>query len=276
MIELPEAAVISRQINESLAGKKVMNVIAAQSPHKFAWFHGDPHGYHSLFSGKVVEGARGHGGMIEIQIEDAVLLFGDGVSLRYHEPSDKRPQKHQLLLEFEDFSALSASVQMYGGLWGFKEGTFDNKYYQMAKEKPSPLSVSFDRAYFESILAAPGAENLGAKALLATEQRIPGLGNGVLQDILYISGIHPKKKLKAMIDTEKEKLFESVKSTLSAMTFKGGRDTEKDLYGCSGGYTSFLSKNTAGKACPECNEIIRKEAYMGGSIYYCPGCQKLD
>lgn|GEM_PF-2077218 len=30
------------------------------------------------------------------------------------------------------------------------------------------------------------------KAFLATEQRIPGLGNGVLQDILWTARIHPK------------------------------------------------------------------------------------
>ncbi|MFA6873005.1 MAG: zinc finger domain-containing protein, partial [Bacteroidaceae bacterium] len=27
--------------------------------------------------------------------------------------------------------------------------------------------------------------------------------------------------------------------------------------------------------CPRCGNQIRKEAYMGGSIYYCPTCQKL-
>ena len=59
------------------------------------------------------------------------------------------------------------------------------------------------------------------------------------------------------------------------MTFEGGRDTERDLFGCLGGYKTRLGKNTAGKPCPVCGDIIKKEAYMGGSIYYCPTCQKL-
>jgi len=42
MIELPEAFVLSRQINETVSGKTIKNVIAAQSPHKFAWYSGDP------------------------------------------------------------------------------------------------------------------------------------------------------------------------------------------------------------------------------------------
>ena len=59
------------------------------------------------------------------------------------------------------------------------------------------------------------------------------------------------------------------------MIEKGGRDTEKDLFGNNGGYITKLSKNTAGKPCGNCGSIIKKESYMGGSIYYCSKCQKL-
>lgn len=275
MIELPEAAVVSQQINEVLIGKKITNVTMGHSPHKFAWYHGDPQKYQELLSARVISGASGFGGLVEIRAEDKVILFGDGVTVRFHNVGDERPQKHQMLIEFEDDSALSGSVQMYGGLWCFTEGEFDNKYYLIAKEKPLPLSDSFDTAYFSGIINAPGAEGLSAKAVLASEQRIPGLGNGVLQDILFNAGIHPKRKVKTFSKEDIETLFQSIKATLSEMIYKGGRDTERDLYGCYGGYKTKLSKNTADKPCPVCGSLIKKEAYMGGSIYYCPGCQKL-
>ncbi len=38
MFELPEAAVIAQQINTTLTGKSIHRVVAAQNPHKFAWF----------------------------------------------------------------------------------------------------------------------------------------------------------------------------------------------------------------------------------------------
>lgn len=38
MIELPEAVSVSQQINETIRGKRIASVIAAQSPHKFAWY----------------------------------------------------------------------------------------------------------------------------------------------------------------------------------------------------------------------------------------------
>ena len=41
-----------------------------------------------------------------------------------------------------------------------------------------------------------------------------------------------------------------------------------------GGYIPILSKDTVGKPCPVCGEDIRKENFLGGSIYYCFECQK--
>jgi formamidopyrimidine-DNA glycosylase len=70
-------------------------------------------------------------------------------------------------------------------------------------------------------------------------------------------------------------MYQAVKSVLQKMTKHGGRDTEADLFGCPGGYRTILSKNTVGKPCPACDTIINKEAYLGGAIYFCEGCQKI-
>ncbi|MFO7772451.1 MAG: zinc finger domain-containing protein [Dehalococcoidia bacterium] len=274
MIELPEAAVLAKQSNEAIGGKKIQNVIAAQSPHKWAWYCGDPQQYRSLLTGKVIGQALSYGGQVEITAGDVKLLFSDGVNLRYYSKGEQLPDRHQLLLEFDDGSSLVGSVQMYGGLWAFHEGEFDNKYYLIAKKKPSPLSDDFDQACFDSLFDE-AASKLSLKAFLATEQRIPGLGNGVLQDILLYARMHPKKKVNILSDEDREVLFNSVKTTILMMASKGGRDTELDLFGNPGGYETILCKNTVNKPCPVCGTIIKKEAYMGGSIYYCGKCQEL-
>jgi formamidopyrimidine-DNA glycosylase len=96
-----------------------------------------------------------------------------------------------------------------------------------------------------------------------------------LQDILFNAKMHPKKKVNTPARAEKEVLFISVKDTISAMAAQGGRDTELDLFGCPGGYKTILCKKTVNKACPICGAGIKKEAYMGGTIYYCENCQRL-
>jgi len=273
VLELPEAIVIAEQVGTALGGKRIRSVTANQSPHKFAWFYGDPGDYNSLLSGNAIESAVPWGGMVEIWAGPERILLGDGVSLRYFPAGERLPSKHQLLIEFDDSSSLVGSVQMYGGLWAFPAGEFDNQYYLAAKQKPSPLTDEFDYAYFGSLLEGEKLESLSAKAFLATEQRIPGLGNGVLQDILWAARIHPRRKVATLSDQELRGLFGSVKSVLREMAARGGRDTERDLYGRPGSYKTVLSRNTVDTPCPACGTTIKKEAYMGGSVYYCGGCQ---
>lgn len=276
MLEIPEAITIANQLEKELKGKRVENVAAGYSPHKFAWLIDGGVHYHALMVNKVIEQAIGVGGMVEVKVGDATLVFADGVSPRFFNPGELPPEKHQLLLTFDDLSHLSATVQMYGGISCFIEAQgYNNAYYQVAKQKPSTLSEAFDMTYFWELVKPESVQKLSAKAFLATEQRIPGLGNGVLQDILWHARIHPKRKVSRLSDKEIEQLYHSIKTVLQEMVRLGGRDTEKDLYGKSGGYETVMSSKKAGGYCPACGGSIIKEAYMGGSVYYCTSCQPL-
>jgi len=271
MIELPEAVVIARQITETLGGKRIARAIANASPHKFAWYTGDPAEYNDRLAGKVIGTGQGVAGHIEFAAGDMLLAIS--APIHYHRKDEKRPKKHQLLLEFEDGTAISSSAQMWGGFFCFpagEKGGFPD--YDIAKTHPSPLTDAFDRAYFDTLFDVD-TPKLSAKAFLATEQRIPGLGNGVLQDILWTARIHPKTKMAELSPERIQGMYDAVKSVLAQMVRQGGRDTERDLFGRPGGYRTILSKNTVGQPCPACGGIIQKEAYLGGAIYYCPGCQ---
>jgi formamidopyrimidine-DNA glycosylase len=274
MIEIPEAVVLARQLNETIKGKRIKEVVAASSPHKFAWFFGEPSEYGALLRGRVIERTIPYGGRVEIEAEGAVLHIGEGAILRFYEAGEKFNAKHQLLVVFDDDSALVGTVAMYGGFWAFPAGAMnDNFYYTAAKNAVSPLSDAFDYAYFQTLLNEKSIK-MSAKAFLVTEQRIPGLGNGVLQDILLDAKIHPKKKMNTLSDEQQRAIFDSVKTILSDMTDSGGRDTERDLFGNQGGYKTKLSKSNIALICPDCGGAVKKEAYMGGSVYFCENCQE--
>lgn len=275
MIELPESRTLAAQLKETLQGKRVCKVITAQSPHKFAFYWGDHTLYGELLSGKEVTGARYYGGRVDLLLDGVVADFFDGMNLTYCEDVSKAPVKHQILLGFEDGSALYGCAAMYGGAFVFREGEMDNIYYQAAKDKPDPFSGDFSDGYFESLLKSCDLKKLSAKAFLATEQRIPGLGNGVLQDILFVAGVHPKTKMVQLSDARTETLFKTVKHLLAKMADAGGRDTEKDIFGKPGAYKTIMSKNNTAMLCPSCGGPVTKQAYMGGSVYFCSACQPL-
>ena len=118
MLEIPESHVLAQQLNETIQGKIISFVQAGQTPHSFTWYSDNPEGYDDLLAGKRIGISRGIGGMLETEAEDCRILLGDGVSPKYHEDSKKAPARHQLYLEFDDNTAITCTVQMYGGIWG--------------------------------------------------------------------------------------------------------------------------------------------------------------
>lgn len=272
MIEIPESTVISRQAETILIDKQIVDVVQASSPHRFTWYSGDPILYHKLLVGHRVEALAGHGSFIDILLDGNVRIsISDGVNMKFYLAIEKYPVKHQLLILFRDKSFLAFTVSMYGAIYAYNQA-IDNFYYQNSVQSLSPLDETFNKTYFEHIFTSV-KKDMSIKALLATEQRIPGLGNGVLQDILFNAGIHPKRKISTISDLQKDDLFHSLKVTLHSMTNNGGRNTEKDFYGNFGGYKCLLSRNTYKNPCPNCGGTIVKEAYLGGTIYYCRECQ---
>lgn len=209
MIEAPEALYLCEQLNKTVKGKRITNVFTLFTPHKFAWFSGSPDEYAEWLTGKTIDHARSQGGMVEMTIGDKMLILTDGVNLRYYASGTKLPAKHQLLIGFEDESCLIASVRMYGGIMCYSKDAANgvlSEYYRIAKSKPQVMSDAFSKKYFLGLINDESAQKKSAKAFLATEQTVPGLGNGVLQDILYHAHIHPKKK-NSSINGQRERKF---------------------------------------------------------------------
>lgn len=275
MLELPEAMVVADQLARTVLGKLVANVVAGQSPHRFAFFSGDPGEYEGALRGGEVVGAAAAGGFVELRFGGTSLLLNDGANLRYHEPDAALPSRHQLLVVFEDGSALTVTVQMYAGLMCVPTGAFDNPYFLAATSKPSPLTDDFNAEWFRGLLAAPQVQRRSLKAALATEQRIPGFGNGVLQDVLWKARLHPRRRVSTVDDSEVDALFSAVTGLLREMAHRGGRDTEVDLFGDHGGYRTVMSKLRLSEPCPTCGGAKVKQAYLGGSVYFCPACQRV-
>lgn len=273
MLEYPETATLAEQCRQTIVGKTIREVLPPTKPHKFCWFSGDPAEYGARLWGSRIASAAGFGIFVELAFDNGMFLsFDDGVNARLL-PRNEAPKDYQLLVEFSDDSALVFTVAMYGGIT-LHDGSYDNAYYRKSKSAISPFDKEYASYYQEMLsVSKPG---LSAKAFLATEQRFPGIGNGVLQDILFNAGIHPKRKIGTLTPEDRNRLFRAIVSTLKEMTDSGGRDTEKDLFGNPGGYQTKLSRNTLPYPCVKCGSPLAKEAYLGGAVYFCPVCQPLE
>ncbi len=273
MLELPESYTISRQINENLVGKIINSIEVLHTPHRFAFFKGNVEEYDNMLEGQSIVGAACHGGMIEIDTDDYMIVLADGAYPKYYDNPTRFPTKHQFAVYFDDDTAVFVSIQMYGIIIVSEKGKCDDGYYLSSANAADPLSDAFTYEYFVSLLPDNG-KKYSAKAFLATEQRIPGLGNGVLQDILWDAGIDPRMNMRDATEEELHNLYSSVRIILRKMCDDKGRNTETDLFGKKCGYVTQMSKNSLFEPCMKCGNPIHKANYMGGTVYFCEHCQK--
>jgi len=292
-MSLAENQVISNQLQNTVVGKKIVRTIANQNPHSFVWFATEPRyafaakevshkqaeQYDEMLTGKIIKGSDVHFGSYStynfLYVGDRVLMFG--IPTRYYAAGEKLPKRHQLLLTFDDGSAMALCGSLGGTIYLFRVNKQGLAIDYMPPSFPSVLSDDFSELFFLDLIKNTDLTKLqpakSVKCFLATKNRIPGLDNVILHEILWEAQVNPKSIMATLGQDEYKRLYAAIKKVFPAVIAAGGRDTERDIFGNFGSYATKASKNTLGKPCDRCGELIVKESYMGGVVYYCPKCQ---
>lgn len=282
-MNLAEKHIVCRQLQDVAVGKTIIKAIVNQNPHTFVWFALDACqmyctgeannnvalSYKPLLDGMKIKNAIVVGGRLYLIIGNRAL--GVEFTPRYHAKGIKPPKRHQLLLIFEDESCLSFTGSLGGSLFFLNIGPG----WATEGNFPSVLSDDFSLDFFLKLIRDTELRSLSAKAFLATKNRIPGLDNTILHEILWEAEVNPKSKMVSLSEEDYVKIFHAIKKVFPAVINNGGLDTQKDIYNCFGKYITKASKNTLGKPCVRCGGAIVKESYLGGVVYYCPQCQPI-
>lgn len=275
MFELPEYVTLAKQINQSLAGKRIHKGMQGNQPHKFVWYNHTHEEFAALTAGKVAGQATAKGRWLFLPLEPGyVLVLGEcGGKMLYHAPGATLPEKYHLCLQFSDDSALTVMTQMWGAMELYEKGEELRRAY-IAGMRPTPVDAEFTWDYFDRFVTdlAQG-ESRSVKALLTQDQLLPGLGNAIAQDIMYQAGLHPKHPIAALDQGQRQALFHAILTASNEAINCGGRYDEVDLFGKPGRYVRLMDKNTAGWPCRRCGTTIQKIQYLGGACYVCPQCQ---
>ena len=105
MIELPEAIAFSKQINDTLVGKKIRNALKGQNPHKFAFpmkgskqigAEYSDEDFDRILKGKSITKSCSNGNVIFVQMDsDYLLSLGcGGEKIIYHKTEYRERRDH--------------------------------------------------------------------------------------------------------------------------------------------------------------------------------------
>jgi formamidopyrimidine-DNA glycosylase len=275
MMEVPEAVAMAGQMNAELRARRIASAERENSPHKWVFYNRPREEYEAMLPGRKIGEARAEGNHVNIGLSGGLTLqLGDGgLRIFLHADDGALPSKYHLLLRFENGQVLTVSVQGWGAVRLFDKAGL-RKWQRQNAGGVCPVDEEFTHERFRQIVAEYAAAcDKPVKAFLVNRPRIPGIGNGYLQDILFRAGLHARRKVRGIRPAEWRKLYHAIRKVLKEAVAKGGRDDELDLFGNGGRYVRLLDRRSNGRPCPTCGTTIEKIQFLGGACYFCPTCQ---
>lgn len=272
MAELPEITKLSGQMRDTLYGKKIKNIVLLQEK----CCNVSPSELQKRAAGAAVidVGYKGKWIVTELANGEYILLsLGMGADVLYFVKEEEEPEKYQVKVIFSDGSGYTARFWWFG------------KFFLVSKDElasePNTRSIAidpFDRCftcdYFTSLLRGKKTQ---IKSFLLDQKKVGGIGNMYMHDILFKSGLHPKKKILDLGEQDIKVLYQSIQDVLNLAREKGAFSYESDFYGQKGGFTTddFLVGYKENAPCPACGEKIILIKTGSTSAFICPQCQKL-
>ena len=137
---------------------------------------------------------------------------------------------------------------------------------------PEPLEVGL--AEFSARLRK---RKTRIKALLLNQSFIAGLGNIYVDEILFLSEIHPLAQAARLSAPRVAKMHQAMVDTLTlAIEHRGS--SISDYVDADGNRGNFQMLHRVygreGEACVTCGAAIKKAIVAGRGTHYCPVCQK--
>ncbi len=277
-IELPEAMILSRQIDKELGGKciKSYHLQDHEKLQRIGMMNKDLRSFDQIIN-KKVESAFSRGNVIRLKLSNRMNLIlapEYGGKILYHPNKDVVPSKFHLRIDFSDDTVLTVRLTSMGLIHVFNDDELEQSYVykrDFNREAVSPLDKMFTFEFFSRLLE--DNNHMLKSVLVGKNAIIVGLSNSAFQDIIYRARLHPKKKGSELNKNEVSELYDAIMLVLRERIKLRGKDQFHDIYGNQGTYVPAMGPNMRSRSCSLCGTIIEKLSVGGGDVYYCPHCQ---
>ncbi|MSU75257.1 MAG: hypothetical protein EXS55_01975 [Candidatus Magasanikbacteria bacterium] len=143
------------------------------------------------------------------------------------------------------------------------------------RSRSQDAGKDFTLSYFSSLFKK--RKNTNLKALLLNQELIAGLGNIYVDEVCFVAGVKPTRRVGSITKAEQQKLFHAIPKILTEALKHRGTTFRNflDSSGKKGNYTDFLMVyDRDGQPCKRCGKIILKTKAAGRGTHFCPKCQK--
>jgi formamidopyrimidine-DNA glycosylase len=265
MAELPEIYKISQQMKAELVGKTISGIEVGQPK----CLNISPEAFTIALNGASIADVSYRGKWIFVDTNQGWLLLclGMGGEILLVNRTTL-PEKHRFIIDFSDYSCLAINFWWFG----YVHYADQLKNHKMTANL-GPNAIDLSPAGLSALL---NKRRGTLKKFLLDQDRIAGIGNFYIHDILFQARLHPLRLIQTLSSDEINALTVAIHERLQLSINKGGFFYEMDLYGQKGGFvmTDLVIGYKENQPCPVCSTTIQKIKTGSTHSFICPNCQK--
>ena len=286
MPELPEVEIVKKSLKKNVKDKKILDVIVINRNLRFKV----DKDFEKILKNRKIKNVNRYAKNIIVELNGNIYVIIHlgmtgtfhlirnnilkNTNLSFYQSKDLPIKHNHIILIFKKFRVIYNDPRRFG-------------FFKLLKDKESfklylnnigyePLDKNFNLKYLKkSILFRKKC----IKSILLDQKIISGIGNIYANEILFHSGLNPRKKGIKLKDFELKYLYKYSKLVLKKAILKGGSSIRdfRNTEGAKGSFQdNFKVYNKDDHNCPnkKCNYKIKKINISNRSTFYCENCQK--
>jgi formamidopyrimidine-DNA glycosylase len=265
MAELPEIFLISQQMKTELVGKTISGVEIGQPK----CLNIPPETFTVALNGAHITDVNYHGKWIIVDTTQGwlQLCLGMGGEILLVNRATL-PEKRRVIIDFSDHTCLAINFWWFG----YVHYADQLKNHKMTSGL-GPNAINLDSIGLRALLKGRRGS---LKTFLLDQNRIAGIGNFYIHDILFQSRLHPLRPVQTLSDNDIDALANAIHERLQLSISKGGFSYEMDIHGKKGGFgmTDLVISYKENQSCPVCGTTIQKIKTGSTHSFICPECQQ--
>jgi formamidopyrimidine-DNA glycosylase len=271
MLEYPEIMTISDQMKNELIGKTLTGGRIEKFCGNMFMNQSESEKYALLSGGKVI--------CIDVSAPDiyigldngfGILICQSGGKILYNRTEADTPKSYNIRFDFTDGGSLTYSMMLFTlGIYAISESDWNSRKLSNSSLKLN-VTCSFNE-YLSFISKNEDKAITPIKKYLA--ESVQGVMSTFAAEILLYAQVYPSTQLRKITREQHERIYAAMKKVLADACAKGGRTTERDLFGNHGKYTAMAERKNIGKPCPVCGTALVKFS-TGGVTAGCENCQR--
>jgi len=286
MPELPEVEIVKKSLKKNVKDKKILDVIVTNRNLRFKV----DEDFEKILKNRKIKNVNRYAKNIIVELNGNIYVIIHlgmtgtfhlirnnilkNTNLSFYQSKDLPVKHNHIILIFKKFRVIYNDPRRFG-------------FFKLLKDKESfklylknigyePLDKNFTLKYLKKNILF---RKKCIKSILLDQKIISGIGNIYANEILFHSGLNPKKKGLKLKDFELKYLYKYSKLVLKKAILKGGSSIRdfRNTEGAKGSFQdNFKVYDKDNHNCPnkKCNYKIKKINISNRSTFYCENCQK--